>query len=193
VPGADETSARARAAAVFETRESPVTVGRITRAHGVKGEVSVLVLSEVEDRFADGASVFLDDGRALRVAETRPHHGRLLVRFADVADRDAAEALAGRDLVVPESASPPLPDGSYWDHQVVGAEVVTETGRSLGTLREVIHTRANDVWSAVDADGAETLVPAISDVVVSVDVGERRVVVREVPGLTSPEEPRPAL
>jgi 16S rRNA processing protein RimM len=89
--------------------------------------------------------------------------------------------------VVPESASPHLPDGSWWDHQLVGCEVVTESGRALGTVREVIHTAANDVWSAVSDEG-ETLIPALKDVIVSVDTAGKRIVVREVPGLTAPEE-----
>jgi 16S rRNA processing protein RimM len=168
--------------------EPSVVVGRVTRAHGVRGEVAVLVLTEVGERFEPGSSVFLDDGRALTVSSARPHRGRTLVAFEGVRDRDAADRLVGRDLVVPESASPPLPDGSYWDHQLVGSEVVTQSGRSLGQLGDVIHTPANDVWSAVDDAGAETLVPAIADVVVSVDVAAKRVVVREVPGLTAPDE-----
>jgi ribosomal 30S subunit maturation factor RimM len=56
-------------------------------------------------------------------------------------------------------------------------------------VREVIHTAANDVWSAMDDAGAETLIPVLRDVLVSVDATGRRIVVREVPGLTAPEEP----
>ena len=165
-------------------------VGRITRAHGVKGEVAVMVLTEVGDRFEPGGVVYLEDGRRLSVAESRPHRGRMLVAFEGVRDRDAADKLVQRNLVVPESESPPLPEGSYWDHQLVGSNVVTESGRPLGELRDVIHTPANDVWSAVDDAGVETLVPAIADVVVSVDVAGKRVLVREVPGLTAPEDAR---
>jgi 16S rRNA processing protein RimM len=167
--------------------EPTVAVGRVTRAHGVAGEVAVLVLSEVPDRFAVGAVVYLEDGRALMVDSSRAHKDRLLVTFGEVRDRDDAEALKGALLVVPESASPPLPEGSWWDHQLVGCEVVLESGRSLGTLAEVIHTRANDVWSVI-SDEQETLVPALKDVVVSVDVPGKRIVVREIPGLTAPED-----
>jgi 16S rRNA processing protein RimM len=166
--------------------EPTVVVGRVTRAHGVKGEVAVMVLTEVTERFEPGGVVYLEDGRRLAVAESRPHRGRMLVTFEGVRDRDAADELVQRDLVVPESESPPLPEGSYWDHQLVGSKVVTDSGRSLGELRDVIHTSANDVWSAIDEAGVETLVPAIADVVASVDVGAKRVVVREVPGLTTP-------
>jgi 16S rRNA processing protein RimM len=165
-----------------------VVVGRVTRAHGVGGEVSVLVLSEVPDRFAVGAVVYLQDGRALTIESSRAHRGRLLVKFRHISDREVAEGLVGFLLVIPESMSPRLPEGSWWDHQLVGCEVVTESGRSLGVLREVIHTSANDVWIAAVGD-VETLVPALRDVIVSVDVAARRVVVREISGLTATEEP----
>ena len=164
--------------------EPTVAVGRITRAHGIEGEVAVLVLSEVEDRFADGATLWLEDGRTLTVESSRPHRGRLLVRFRKVRDRDQAAALQQALLIVPESSSPALPEGSWWDHQIEGCAVETDDGRRLGTVREVIHTAANDVWSVIDDDGRETLVPVLNDVIVSVDVRTKRIVVGEIPGLT---------
>ena len=169
--------------------EPTVAVGRITRAHGVQGEVAVLVLSEVPGRFADGAVVWLEDGRPLTVESSRTHKDRLLVTFRELRDREGAEALQGALLVIPESMSPSLPEGSWWDHQLVGCEVAVESGRPLGTLAEVIHTRANDVWSVI-ADDRETLIPVLKDVIVSVDVAAKRIVVREVPGLTAPEDER---
>jgi 16S rRNA processing protein RimM len=166
--------------------EPTVAVGRVARAHGVHGEVAVVVLSDVPGRFADGATVFLEDGRALTVASSRPHRDRLLVRFREVRDRGEAEALQRALLVVPESSSPRLPEGSWWDHQIEGCSLETDAGRGLGTIREVIHTAANDVWSAVDDGGTETLIPVLRDVLVTVDVDAKRVVVHEIPGLTTP-------
>lgn len=167
-------------------REPTVAVGRITRAHGVHGEVSVLVLSEVPGRFAEGARVWLEDGRELIVASSRPHGDRLLVRFEGVEDRTAAQVLQRAILVVPESSSPDLPQGSWWDHRIAGCAVETDSGRGLGIVREVIHTAANDVWSAVDDAGTETLIPVLKDVLVNVDVEARHIVVREIPGLMTP-------
>lgn len=164
--------------------EPTVAVGRVSRAHGVQGEVAVLVLSEVEGRFAPGATLWLEDGRKLTVESSKPHRGGLLVRFREVRDREQAEGLQRALLVVPESSSPSLPEGSWWDHQIEGCAVETDRGRPLGTVREVIHTAANDVWSVVDGGGRETLVPALIDVLVSVDVGAKRIVVREIAGLT---------
>ena len=164
--------------------EPTVAVGRVARAHGVQGEVAVLVLSEVEDRFAPGATLWLEDGRTLTVESSRPHRGRLLVRFREVRDREQAEGIQRALLVIPESSSPSLPEGSWWDHQIEGCAVVTDRDRALGTVREVIHTAANDVWSVVSEDGVETLVPVLNEVLASVDVAAKRIVVREIAGLT---------
>jgi 16S rRNA processing protein RimM len=164
--------------------EPTVAVGRVGRAHGIGGEVGVLVLSEVPSRFDAGEVVWLEDGRALTVERSRPHRAGLLVKFREVADRTQAEALRSALLVVPESMSPDLPEGSWWDHRILGCLVETEAGRNLGTVDDVIHTAANDVWSAVDEEGTETLIPVLNDVLVSVDVDHKRIVVREIPGLT---------
>ena len=166
--------------------ESTVAVGRITRAHGVQGELAVLVISEVPGRFADGETVWLEDGRTLTVESSRPHKDRLLVRFREVQTREQAEALQRALLVVPDSLSPDLPEGSWWDHQIVGCAIETDTGRALGTVHDVIHTAANDVWSAVDDEGTETLIPVLRDVILDVDMDAKRIVVREIPGLTMP-------
>ena len=167
--------------------EPTVVVGKITKAHGLRGEVVVLVISDNPDRFAPGASVFLEDGRELQISAARPNGGRLLVTFEGVGERTQAEQLRGAMLVVPLSMLPPLPEGEFWPHQLIGCDVVTETGRSLGAVADVIGNPANDLWAAVDEAGTETLIPAIREVVISVDVVDRRIEVREIPGLTAPD------
>ena len=89
---------------------------------------------------------------------------------------------------MPESWLPDLPDGEWWPHQLEGCLIVTERGRELGTLTEVIANPANDLWVAVDASGKETLVPVLKDLLIQVDVPAKRIVVRDVPGLTAPED-----
>ena len=165
------------------TEGPDIAVGKVTRAHGIRGEVSVLVLSENPERFAPESVVSTRDGRRLTVEKTRLNRGRLLVKFKEIPHRSEAQKLHGEYLVVPVSELPELPEGSYWPHQIVGCEVVTEGGRSLGTIAEIIRTEANDVWVA-KAGETETLIPALDDVVVSVDPGAKRVVVNEIPGLT---------
>lgn len=163
-----------------------VAVGRITRAHGVKGEVAVLPLTQVEGRFAPGSQLVLEGSdNPLTVTACRPHRNRLLVTFEGVDDRGRAESLQGSYLVVPATEVPSLPEGEYWPHEIVGCEVRTEAGTPLGTIREVLHTEANDVWVARSDDG-ETLIPALKDVVSSVDIGGGKVIVHDIPGLTTP-------
>jgi 16S rRNA processing protein RimM len=168
--------------------EPTVVVGKVTKAHGLRGEVVVLVTSDNPARFASGASVFLEQGRELRVRSSRSSGSRLLVAFHGIDDRAAAEALRGVTLVVPRSMLPALADGEYWPHELKGCAVVTESGRALGIVADVVSSRANDLWVAVDEQGTETLVPAIREVVVEVDIGVRRVVVRDIPGLTVPDD-----
>jgi 16S rRNA processing protein RimM len=170
------------------TREPTVVVGKVTKAHGIRGEVAVEVRSDNPERFVAGASVFTADGRELTIERVHVHGQRTLVRFAGVIDRTAAERLAGTVLEVPESWLPQLAAGEYWPFQLEGCVVVTGSGRTLGTISEVIPNPANDLWVAVDDDGVETLVPALRDVVVEVDVVSKRVLVRDVPGLTAPDD-----
>lgn len=169
--------------------EPTVVVGKVTKAHGLRGEVVVLVFSDNPERFEPGSTMFSEDGREFRVRASRPNGGRLLVAFDGVGDRNAAEALRGLTLVVPRSSLPDLPEGEFWPHQLEGCVVVTESGRTLGAIMDVVANRANDLWVAVDESGAETMVPAIREVIVDVDVEAGRVLVRDIPGLTAPDDP----
>ncbi len=169
--------------------EPAVVVGRITKSHGLKGEVSVEVRSDNPDRFEAGASLFLESGRELTVARSHQHGTRLLLTFDGVADRTAADALRDQLLTVPQSWLPVLSDGEYWPYQLEGCTIITEAGVMLGVVSSVIPNPANDLWVAVDEAGAETLIPALSDVIVDVDIEAKSIVVRDIPGLTTPEKP----
>jgi len=166
--------------------EPTVVVGRVTKAHGVRGEVSVENRSDNPERWAVGSTVFDDTGRAMTIAAVRPHSGRLLVTFDGIDDRTAAERLTGRELVVPESWLPELEEGQWWAFQIEGCAVVTESGHDVGHVDEVLAYPAHDIWRVVDADGVETLIPAVDAFIVSVDPRARRAVVRDVVGLTVP-------
>ena len=167
--------------------EPTVAVGRITKAHGVHGEVAVENRSDNPDRWVPGSIVFGPAGRALTVRTVRPHGARLLVTFDGIEDRTAAERLIGADLLVPEDWLPPLPEGSWWSYEPTGCTVRTESGRVLGTVAEVLAYPAHDLWRVVDDAGTETLIPVVDAFVVSVDLSGRTAVVRDVPGLTAPE------
>lgn len=168
--------------------EPTVVVGLITKAHGLQGEVTVQSRSDNPDRWVPGAVVYRSE-RSLTVDAIRPRTtggGELLVRFVGVSDRSSAEALRG-EVHVPRSWLPELAEGEWWPHQIEGCLVVTESGRQLGRVAEVVPNPANDLWVAVDDEGTETLIPALRDLLIDVAVDARRIVVRDVEGLTSPE------
>lgn len=154
-----------------------VAVGRVARAHGIRGEVSVEPLSEIPSRFEPGSVLRLEDGRTLTVEASRPHRRWVLVGFEEVPDRTAAEALRGSILLVGADQVPSPPEGSFWVHQVVGLEVVTEDGRSLGRIREVQPNPANDLWIT---EGG-TAIPANRELVTEVDLAGGRVRIRDLP------------
>lgn len=165
-------------------------VGRIGRAHGIRGEVSVQTLTdEPERRFAPGSSVVVrPQGRTLTVTASRPHQGRLLVAFAEVDDRTAAESLRGAQLVsdVDVEDRPDDPE-EFYDHQLVGLAVEV-AGTARGTVVDVLHLPSQDVLAVRRADGAEVLVPFVTALVPEVDLDGGRVEVADVPGLLDPEE-----
>jgi 16S rRNA processing protein RimM len=167
-------------------RRPAVVVGVIAKPHGVRGEVVVLNRSDNPDRWVPGATVYLAD-RALKVEGVRSvGRERLLVSFEGVADRTAADELRG-ELTVPAAWLPPLDDDGWWAPQLQGCEVVTDRGRTLGRIVDVVPNPANDIWVTRDEQGNETLLPAVADVVLEVDVEAKRIVVHEIPGLTGPD------
>lgn len=167
--------------------EPTVVVGVLTKAHGLRGEVVVHNRSDNPERWVPGSTVYLGD-RLLTVETVRGQSGgRLLVGFAGVGDRTTADALRG-EVVVPVSWLPSLPGGEWWPHEIDGCEVVTESGRSLGRVTDVVANPVNDLWVVVDEGGTETFVPVLDDLLVEVDVEAKLIRVRDVPGLTAPDE-----
>ncbi len=170
-----------------------IVVGRIGKPHGIKGEVSVEPRTdEPERRFAAGARLQTQDKRPgaagpghLTVAGTRWHSGRLLVRFTEIDDRNAAEAARGTLLVIPlDPDEQPEDPEEFYDHQLVGLSVVTTDGRAVGVLAVVVHGTAQDLL-VVKTDGPDVLVPFVSELVPEVDLAGGRIVVVDQPGLLS--------
>lgn len=161
---------------------SHLIVGTVGRAVGLKGEVEVAVTSDTPDRFAPGSRVLVvPDLRPLTVRSARSHRGRTIVAFAGITDRAGAGALRGAELVVPIEHARRLGSDEYWDHDLIGCEVVTTDGRRVGSVTDVLHAPANDVL-VVRGEGREHLVPLIGEVVREVARRER-ITIEPLPGL----------
>jgi 16S rRNA processing protein RimM len=161
-----------------------LVVGRVGRAHGVRGDVAVEVRTDDPDvRFAPGARLFTaEDGEhALIVERSRWHAGRLLVAFSGFADRTAAEALRGQLLYRADADALSEPD-AWYDHDLIGCTVRTPEG-PVGEVAEVVHLPGQDLLSVRLGDGTNRLVPLVAELVPSVDLAARTVEVADVPGL----------
>lgn len=163
-----------------------LAIGRIGRAHGVRGEVSVEIRTDDPDaRFRPGASLATDpqDAGPLTVETVRTHSGRLLMRFAGVGDRDAAETLRGVLLLVDSADIPPTSDPEeFHDHELIGLAAVTVDGSELGEIVDVEH-HGQDLLVLRRTTGEDALVPFVSAIVTDVDVPAGRVVLDPPPGL----------
>nr|WP_042183415.1 ribosome maturation factor RimM [Kibdelosporangium sp. MJ126-NF4]CEL15500.1 16S rRNA processing protein RimM [Kibdelosporangium sp. MJ126-NF4]CTQ92098.1 16S rRNA processing protein RimM [Kibdelosporangium sp. MJ126-NF4] len=165
-----------------------VVVGRVAKAHGLRGELAVDVRTDSpEQRFAVGSVVAarLRDGTStpLTLASTRTHGERLLVTFDEVPDRTAAESLRGALLLADTDTLLPTGDpDEFYDHELEGLAAVLTDGTAVGVVREIVHSAAGELL-AVDMDGREVLVPFVREIVPEVDIAGRRVVLDPPEGL----------
>jgi 16S rRNA processing protein RimM len=134
-----------------------LVVGRVGRAHGLRGEVAVTFTSNRPERWTPGAVLFAGE-RELVVRTSRPHQGRVLLTFAGIEDRNAAEALLGVELTAePLADDVELDEREVWVHEVVGAEVLDRAGTVMGRVTAV---EANPAHDLLVLDGG-TLVPMV--------------------------------
>lgn len=163
-------------------------VGRIIGVHGLRGELKIELYTDHPERFAPGITLFAGDTEhTVTVRSARPHKGHMLLTLEGVTDRTQAESMRGLWLYVAEKDAFELEEDEYWVHDILGLQVRTEEGRVLGEVVDVIFTGANDVYVVDSADPAipsgEVLLPAIADVIRSIDLEQGVMVVHLLPGL----------
>jgi 16S rRNA processing protein RimM len=154
-----------------------IRVGQVIGAYGLDGAVKVLPLTDFADRFDPGAHLLLD-GSDRKVEWSREAHPGLVVKLHGIDNRTLAELFRGRYLELPDEEMRSLEAGRFYHRQVVGLQAVTQDGRRLGVIEEILERPANDVW--VSREGTiEHLIPATKDALVEVDVAGGRVVVAD--------------
>lgn len=160
-----------------------LAIGKVLRPWGVRGEVKVEILTDWPERFALLEHVYLgEEAMPCRLERVRLHQGYALLKLAGYDDRSAAEALRGQVVQVPHEEAMPLDEGEYYVYQIEGLEVWTDEGESLGRVVEVLFTGSNEVY-VVHGPRGEVLIPAIADVVLKVDLEDRRLIVHLMDGL----------
>lgn len=163
------------------------------RPHGLRGEMLVSIETDFPERIQPGLKLWAgEDHILLTIARRRTHADGLLLAFEGHEDAESVIAFRNQPLFVRVAELPRLPHGQYYQHQLLGMQVVEEQGPPLGTLARILDTGANDVYLVRDENGRETLLPAIGDVIREVDVEHKRMTVRLIPGLREIAKTSPA-
>ena len=167
-----------------------LVVGRIGRAHGVRGDLFVEPFTDSPDeRFAAGQTLMMSNDQSLTVATSKWHSGRLVVHFVGVDDRTAAEGLKGTELTmdVDPQEQPQDPD-EYYDHQLVGLKVILTNGDAIGVVSEMVHLPSQDLV-IVKRDGLpEAMIPFVNEMVPTVDIVAGTITITPPPGLLNEAE-----
>ena len=159
-----------------------LVVGRIGRAHGVLGEATIDVQTDDPDlRFKVGSKLTLDSGQELTIKSSRWHNQILLLGFEGVNDRNQIEAL--RDQLISSQVDlSALAPGEYHYQQLIGCQVYLQNNDLVGQVSEVVKLPGQDLLS-VDKNGSQVLIPMVKQIIISIDVLEKKIVVNPPEGL----------
>ncbi|WP_018883530.1 ribosome maturation factor RimM [Paenibacillus massiliensis] len=165
-----------------------LNVGKIVNTHGIRGELKILSSTDFpEDRFAKGSELLIvsEQGAPIPVTveTSRFQKNMVIVKFKEYGNINDVEKYKGSMLKITADRQGELGQDEFYFHQIVGCEVFTEEGELLGTIKEILTPGANDVWVVKQKSGKDLLLPYIQEVVLQVDVSEKRVTVRLMEGL----------
>ena len=152
------------------------TIGQIVAPHGVRGDVRIYPDTDFPKRFLKMKYGYIN-GKKYEVESARLHKRVVLMKFAGVDDRNAAELLVKKDLQVPREDLVPLQKGQHYIYDIIGSAVYDLQDHELGELTDVLRTGSNDVYVVTADDGKETLLAAIPDVIKSIDESAKKIVV----------------
>jgi len=163
-----------------------IIIGRILAPWGVKGKLKVKIETDFPQRFAPGAKIYINR-QAMTIDSAEQHRGNLVIKLDTIDSIEDAQKLRGRTIEIHHSQVHPLSEGQYYYFQLIGLEVWTTKGKLLGNITEILTTESNDIYIVRSANG-ETLIPAIEDVVKSIDLDKGLLVIEPIPGLLSSNE-----
>jgi 16S rRNA processing protein RimM len=172
--------------------EDFIVIGRISKPHGVKGEISIEYFNTDNPQFfSHYHMIFLqgDEGdfSPYRVLSFRPHKRFILAQLGGIRTKAQAEQLRGKTVCIDPRALPPLEADEYYWQDILGMRVVSEKGKDVGTVREIVPTGSNDVY-VIQKGAQEFLIPATKDVIMSIDTQARTMIIRPLEGLVQEDD-----
>ena len=165
--------------------ETLLLIGRVIGPHGVRGLLKIESYARSEESLLTAGKIFLRQGLGeiseCGILSAIPHKGGTLIRLEGLESRDQAESYRGAEIFIPKKAISREADEYFW-HELIGLKVYLETGRYLGTVEDILETAANDIY-VVREGKEEFLIPAIHNVVKTVDLEKGKMIIFEVEGL----------
>ncbi|SDJ02349.1 ribosome maturation factor RimM [Salimicrobium halophilum] len=165
-----------------------LNVGKIINTHGIKGEVKVKRITDFEERFEEGNTLYwTNEGNEqvteLVVGNHRIHKGFDLLTFEGYPTVNEAESLRDGMLMVEKDNPGILYEDEYYFHEIIGCYVYTTGGHYVGTIKEILTPGANDVWVVEREGKGDALIPYIEDVVTYIDVVKKSIIIEPMEGL----------
>ncbi|NMM65669.1 16S rRNA processing protein RimM [Clostridium sp. P21] len=154
-----------------------ITVGQIINTHGVKGELKIYPLTDDLRRFRKLQRVYID-GIEKSVVWCKLQSDKVILKIEDIDSIEEAVRYKEKYLEVPREEAIKLPEGSYFIADIIGCNVVDENGVEYGKIADVIKTGSNDVYWIKEEK--ELLIPALKDIVISMDMENKRIVIKPV-------------
>jgi 16S rRNA processing protein RimM len=172
--------------------EDFVVIGRVSKPHGVKGEIRIDYFNLEDPRFFSQYQVIYlpgDEGepRPYRLSWVRPLRKFVVVQLEGIRTREEAERLKGKEVLIHLAELPPLEEDEYYWHEILGMLVVTEQGREVGKVTDIYPTGSNDVY-VVHKEEKEFLIPATHEVIIAIDTKARTMVIRPPKGLVQEDD-----
>lgn len=155
-----------------------IAVAKVVAPHGIRGEVKIMPLTDFPERFYKTKRLLLSETEAWEIESVRPQGLFFLVKFKGFDAPEVWAPFRNRLLHVTESELVPLAEGHFYIHDIIGLLVFDEAGVPMGRVEDVLQTGSNDVYVIKSDTGVETLVPALSTVVLSIDIPTKRMVVK---------------
>ena len=159
-----------------------IKLGKITAPQGIKGEVRVYPYTDKPTRFSEIEAVLLN-GRRCRIEKARYMKNMAILKLEGIDDRNAAETMRNRELLLPREELWKQPEDTYFVDDLVGCAVVSEDGAPVGTLKTIHSRPAQDLYEIEREDGSAFLLPAVKEFIKDVKTDEKTIVIHLIDGL----------
>ncbi|MBR0126909.1 MAG: 16S rRNA processing protein RimM [Firmicutes bacterium] len=160
-----------------------ISIGKITSAVGLKGEVKVYNYSDSADIYRSTEAIYVGD-ELLQIQNVRMQKNMVILKLKGIDDRNAAEKARGRELFITEADLPELPEGQFYVRDLIGMTVIdAENGNEIGEVRDVIQNTAQDIFDVKTSEGKQVLIPKVPEFIIDIDAETRTIKVKLIEGL----------